>query len=202
MSGRRLRLDVRQAGRQILIVLAALYLVNAVAYFALVRPKVREYEDLKTSSQPRFQALDAREAQVVALESYLAGVERAVSNLRVFREEKLSTRSERMVVVQAELARLAEQFGIDLDAVTYHNLYLKDEELDRFAMVVPLEGGYANLRRFLEAVENSEEFLVVERVALGENQEGGVLLQLDITLATYFNVPPQPDAEPRAREKA
>ena len=56
-------------------------------------------------------------------------------------------------------------------------------------MTVPLEGGYANLRRFLQAVEVSDKFLVVERVALGEGKRGGAMLQLSITLATYFDAP-------------
>ena len=39
------------------------------------------------------------------------------------------------------------------------------------------------------SVENSEKFLVVERVALGEGKRGGVMLQLSISLATYFEAP-------------
>jgi len=202
MTARRLRFDVRQAGQQILVVLAVLFALNALAYFLFVRPKVREYGDLLESSRPRFEALEARRTQVLALEQYLTGVQQAQNDLRVFREQVLSTRGKRMVAVQAELAHLAEQFSIDLDAVTYENKDLREEELDRFAMVVPLEGGYANLRRFLEAVENSDEFLVVERVAIGEGQEGGVLLQLDITLATYFNPPPAESAGPGTRGRA
>ena len=30
---------------------------------------------------------------------------------------------------------------------------------------------------------------MIERVALAEGKEGGVMLQLSITLATYFNTP-------------
>ena len=63
-------------------------------------------------------------------------------------------------------------------------------------ITVPLEGGYSALRRFLQAVEHSSKFLLVERVALGKGKEGGVLLQLNITLATYFNAP-----EERLRKK-
>jgi len=54
---------------------------------------------------------------------------------------------------------------------------------------VPLEGGYHNLRGFIQAVESSSQFLVIERVVLVRSKEGGVLLQLNITLATYFDAP-------------
>ena len=38
-------------------------------------------------------------------------------------------------------------------------------------------------------MEHSAKFLLVERVALGKGKDGGVMLQLNITLATYFNAP-------------
>ena len=110
-------------------------------------------------------------------------------DLRRLRQEVLARREDRMIEVQLELKKLADQFSIDLDSVTFDNELLHDEELDKLVMVVPLEGGYANLRRFLQAVESSDKFLVVERVALGEGKHGGVMLQLSISLATYFDGP-------------
>ena len=103
--------------------------------------------------------------------------------------EVLSTRQKRLIEVQLELVALAEQFSIDVDSVDIENELLHEEELDKLVMSVPLEGGYANLRKFLQAVESSEKFLVVERVALGEGKRGGVMLQLNISLATYFDAP-------------
>lgn len=200
MATRLLRFDIRQAGGRILLALLALLLVNVVAYLLLVRPKVQEYRELLDRSGPRFELLDERTAEVEANEAFLAAVEQARRDLRTLREEVLSTRDERMVSVQAVVERLANQFSADFESVTYENSLLEEEGLDRMAMTLPLEGGYANLRRFLQAVEDSEEFLVVERVGLGQGKQGGVLLQLDITLATYFNAPVQ--RERRARRVA
>ena len=125
------------------------------------------------------------------METFFAGLQQAEADLAKLRTEVLSTRAQRMVDIQRELERLCVEFRIDLDSVTYDNDLLGEEELERFAMVVPLEGGYANLRRFLQAVEDSANFLVVERVALGEGKEGGVMLLLNITLAAYFDMPPE-----------
>ena len=82
--------------------------------------------------------------------------------------------------------------------------YRHDEKLDRLVITVPLEGGYVSLRNFLRAVEHSSKFLLVERVALGKGKEGGVLLQLNITLATYFNAPEHmlsPEQKPGRRNR-
>ena len=62
------------------------------------------------------------------------------------------------------------------------------EELEVFGMVLPLEGSYADLRRFLQAVEQSELFMVVERIGLREASVGGKL-ELDISSGTYFDAP-------------
>ena len=102
----------------------------------------------------------------------------------------LSTREDRLVAVQQELTRLCAEFRIDINTVSIKNEVLREEGLDRFAMVVPLEGGYASLRRFIQAVEASEKFMVVERVALDGATHGAArrTLHLNITVASYFSV--------------
>lgn len=192
----RLRFDIRQAGRQILIVLGLLFALNGAFYALAVRPAVAEYRTLTVTNKPLFDRLEERRQKVLGREAFLAAVKQAEADLLKLRDEVLSTREERMVEVQAEVEQLARQFGINLDSVTYKNQRLEDEQLDRIEIVVPLEGGYANLRRFLQAVESSDKFLVVERVGLVRGKEGGQLLQLNITMATYFNLSAAPAAEP------
>ena len=100
-----------------------------------------------------------------------------------------------MVTAQLEVADLARQFGVAVEKVEYRNETLMDEGLDYMGMVVPLEGGYTNLRRFIEAVEESDKFLVIESVSLDQAKDGGTLLQLNIALATYFDAPGVPEEQ-------
>lgn len=189
MSGRRFKFDIRQAGRYITIVLGLLVVANGVFYFLATRPRVQEYTSLQEGTGPQQEALRAHRAEVEEREAYYEALLKAEADLTTLREEVLSTRKQRMIDVQLELAALAKQFTIDVDSITFDNHLLREEELDKLVMTVPLEGGYGNLRKFLRAVEDSEKFLVVERVALGEGKTGGVLLQLSISLATYFDAP-------------
>lgn len=186
---RRARFDVRASGRQIVTVLLVVLVANIVAYAALVRPRIAELRRLTAESAPRLQQLENREAEVRIREEYVAALERAGTDLEHLRGEVLSTKRVRMIDVQFELANLARRFGINLKRVQYENEVLADEGMERFGMVVPLEGGYASLRRFLQAVEKSREFLVIEEVSLAGKEGGGNLLQLSITLATYFDAP-------------
>ena len=186
--GSRIRIDIRQLGPKLIATLAIGVAVNLAFWFFAVRPQVREYGILVGDKEPLV-LLEQRQNVVEAAEGYLNALRQAQTDLKTLRIEVLSTRQRRMVDVQRELAQLCKQFNIDLDGVRYENEILEAEELERFGMVVPLEGGYRNLRKFLQAVESSPRFLLVEQVELGQSQEGGGKLELSITLATYFDAP-------------
>jgi hypothetical protein len=188
MTRRLPRLDIRQTGRKVWIALGVLAAVNVVFFVAIVQPAVREQAQLSEQREP-FQKFNRHKVVVERHEGFLDAVRQADLDLNGLREEILSTRNERMVQVQQELARLCEQFNIDLNMVNVCSEDLLGEELDRFSMTVPLEGGYPNLRKFLQAVEQSEQFFVVERVSLARGKAGGKLLSLNIILATYFTAP-------------
>jgi Tfp pilus assembly protein PilO len=93
-----------------------------------------------------------------------------------------------MIGVQLEIAKLTRDYGIAQDRVRYETEPLDEGALERFAIIVPLAGGYSNLRKFIQSVESSENFLVIERVALGTGKTQDIV-ELNITLATYFIAP-------------
>jgi Tfp pilus assembly protein PilO len=202
MGPRRIRFDVRQAGKQLLTIFLAVLAVNVLFGVLLVRPRIKAYRALTEDSQPRLLRVQKRQKEVEAREKFLATLEQSRGALEKLRGEILSTRQKRMIAVQYELSQLAKQFGINMERIQYENDILEDEALERMAMVVPLAGGYQNLRRFVQAVEGSDKFLVLERVALETGQEGGVLLQLNITLATYFDSPEMRAAKEAKRSAA
>jgi Tfp pilus assembly protein PilO len=188
MTARRPRFDVREASGVVFLVLGALILANAMVSVLLVRPKVVRHRQLTDLSSPQFQVVKTRENEVVLKEDYRKALEKARDDMKRLAEDVLSTRQRRMIGVQFEVAKLAREFGVALDRVKYENEPLDNGALERFAIVVPLSGGYTNLRKFIQSVESSSNFLVIERVALGSGKATDVL-ELDITLATYFIAP-------------
>lgn len=190
MSERKKRFDIRQSTAPILIVMGLFLVANVAFYSLLVRPKVREFQAVSQAGSPRIKALQAKRARVEKLESFVRGLQQARDDLRKLRTEVLSTREQRLVDVQEEVERLCREFNISLELVSYDYPKLPAEQLEGVRMVVPLQGGYTALRQFLHAVEESPKFLLVERVVLAQGEEGGVLLQLNITLTTYFDAPP------------
>jgi Tfp pilus assembly protein PilO len=186
---RQSRFDIRQAGRPIALVLATVAALNIGGYVLYTRPAVEEYRALLERNKGGFDAVAAREAEVARIEAFRDALVKAESDLRHLRDEVLATREERLVEVHREVADIANEFSIDLNTVSFSNELLVEEELDRLAISVPLEGGYVNLRKFLQAIENSEKFLIVERVGLARGKQGGSLLDLNINMATYFTAP-------------
>jgi len=189
MTVRRFKFDIRQAGPRILIALLVLAVLNGGFYLLLTRPKMKEYSGLAVGSQPQLTRLDHRRREVETQEQFLEALQKAERDLQRLREEVLSTRQQGLVDIQSELESLCGRFSIDLESVTFDSELLENESLDKLIMVVPLQGNYANLRRFLQAVESSDKFLLVEQVALAEAKLGGVMLELNVTLATYFDAP-------------
>ena len=185
---RKPRFDVREASGKILLVMAALLLANAAVAVVFVRPEVMRYRQLTDASSPQAQLVKTREKEVQSHEAYRSALEKARDDMKHFAADVLSTRQRRMIGVQLEVTGLAKQFGIAADRVSYENSDLESGALERFGTVIPLSGGYGSLRKFIQAVESSENFLVIERVALGTGKTGDTV-ELNITLATYFIAP-------------
>ncbi len=188
MTARRPRFDVREASGIVFFVFGTLLLANVMVSVLLVRPKVARHRQLTDLSSPQLQVVKTREKEVVQKENYQKAMEKARDDMKRLAGDVLSTRQRRMIGVQLEVAKLAREYGIALDRVRYENEPLDNGALERFAIVVPLSGGYSNLRKFIQSVESSNNFLVIERVALGSGKSADVL-ELNITLATYFIAP-------------
>jgi Tfp pilus assembly protein PilO len=188
LTARRPRFDVREASGKIFLVLAALVAANAAVAVFVVHPKVTRYRQLTDLSSPQLQVVKTREREVVAKEAYAAALEKARDDMKHLAGDVLSTRQRRMIGVQLEVAKLAHEFNVALNRVQYQNDPVDNGALERFGVVIPLAGGYTNLRKFIQSVESSDNFLVIERVALGTGKSTDVV-ELNITLATYFIAP-------------
>lgn len=197
MTPRRVRFDIRQSGGTLAVGLGLLLAANAAFFLFWIRPREKAFDTLGEDGRPRLEQLKEREKVVTTRESYLESLRQAEEELQVLRHDILSTRARRMIATDLEFTKIARQFNVEFARVQYENEILEDEAIERYAIVVPLEGGYASLRRFIQAVESSERFLVVERVALAQGEQGGSVLQLNITLATYFDHPPSRERQER-----
>jgi hypothetical protein len=86
------------------------------------------------------------------------------------------------------LDRLAKESGVEFDRSTFKEDEVRESRLRRWTGKPKLVGDYASVRKFLYAVETAEEFVIIEEVGLAqlEATRSGDMLELDLSLATYF----------------
>lgn len=92
------------------------------------------------------------------------------------------------------LQQAAGDAGLDYRAANFAWEDLRESELSRAYADVTLRGRYADIRRFLHAVEAAEEFLIVERVNLAQPAGGGGAtagtLEVSLLVSTFFVADP------------
>ena len=93
-----------------------------------------------------------------------------------------------MTAIRQELQDLAGSLTVERGAVDYDYELLPQFGLRHFTLSVPVEGAYRDIRRFINDIERSQYFLILDRVNLSAEREavsGGNLL-LNFQLSTYL----------------
>jgi Tfp pilus assembly protein PilO len=85
------------------------------------------------------------------------------------------------------LSQAARDSGLVFKGSQFDWETIQDSRLVRASSKITLEGRYANIRRFLYAVEIAEEFIVVESVELaGDSGMARDTLSVTMGVSTYF----------------
>jgi Tfp pilus assembly protein PilO len=178
--------DVRARTPLLAAVLLVWLAVNLAATFLVNIPRAERVSTLTSASDLFRTKLAERRAKVGGLRKHFNRVVDGERSLKTFYDDVLSTKRQRMTAVQKEIRSIATRFNIKPESISYARTFFKNDNIVKFAATLPLAGSYENLRAFISALEASENFLVIESVALADSKEGGVILSLQIEVATYF----------------
>ncbi len=131
--------------------------------------------------------LSASEADLGAARTRLATQARVEEQLREFYDAVLPRDlAEARSITYPRLASLADRLGLVLERRTSAS-DRGDGELERLRTNMLLAGEYADIRRFIEALETAPEFLVIEEVVLSQREEASEAgLVLTLGLSTYY----------------
>ena len=182
-------LDIRKDLRVAIAVGLVLLLGNAACFVLVVRPRMREYQSLEGGKGAFERELASAQKKKEELAAYYDRIVATEKNADRFFNEILGTKQERSIEIQKEIADIATQFKISPESVSYVNGDLVDDGLEKFEIDLPIAGDYNDLRSFIARIENSKDFLIVDRISLSGTKEGGLNLQLNIAVSTYFNAP-------------
>jgi Tfp pilus assembly protein PilN len=114
---------------------------------------------------------------------------------------RLGTEEQRFTRFITEVKQLARDAGLDPTTLSYPSELLEDYGLVQRAAVFTVTGTYEGLRQFLNFLELSDSFLIVQQLALVE--QAGNQLSIQVRVATLFADPEAPrrraGAAPRPR---
>jgi hypothetical protein len=86
--------------------------------------------------------------------------------------------------ISADLGELSRSAGLTMGTVTFHQYPPDSHGLMQVDIGTGVEGDYDSLLRFLDKLEHSQNFYVLDSLALASNSAGH--LRLNLQLRTYF----------------
>jgi Tfp pilus assembly protein PilO len=138
------------------------------------------------------------EMQVRPLRDLPRLLEQSRKDIARFYSDRLPSRYS---VVIAELGRLASRSGVTLSEVDYNQIEIsKVQGLQALVMKASVTGRYANIARFINALERNEKvFFLIKGIELSDEDEGRVALRIE--LETYLRPRMADEARAQADNK-
>lgn len=164
-----------------------LNLVGFLLYLTTFAGSVATLQDLVQAAAQDREAIAAERQTSLA---YLERLEQRRAAVERLYRETFATEAERLTDAIREAKSLALQAGLSPKNISYPDEQLKDQDMVVQRIAFPVEGTYEQLRRFINFLELSEQFLTLERVSLNESHGTGPnpILSIQLELSTVFVV--------------
>lgn len=132
--------------------------------------------------------LDGYEQKVDELRSMTSprhgGARAAAARIEKFREE-LPTEGE-LTSILSEVFEAAGRNGIKIPSGAYSPALSGQGRASQYVFTLPVEGRYADLKKFLYELESNPRPLVVEEVTLSDSRAGESSIGLGIKISVYY----------------
>ena len=147
------------------------------------------------AGQAQIQAgrVERRQARVAELEAERLVLEETVTDVKRNRELVdrlyegwLTPESERLTAVIGEVRGLAQAAGVEYSSFRYPDQLLEEEDLVKRSLIFTVEGTYLELRSFINLIEVSDLFLILESVRLTGGSREGPQVRVSVTVSTLF----------------
>ena len=170
--------------RRLLVPVLVLLGLNAAVFAAYTLPRTLQERSIATRARllrdeiagERHRAEDLRKkAEVLAANA---------KDTERFYAEVVGRHAERLVPLLKEIEKTARDLGLGTRQSTYQPEAVRGTRLVRFVITMPLSGTYRQLVSFIDRMERSRHFLIVDQLQLHGRQ--GKEADLAVVLSTYF----------------
>ncbi|HKW89538.1 MAG TPA: hypothetical protein VJN21_12360 [Candidatus Acidoferrales bacterium] len=102
----------------------------------------------------------------------------------LFYQRYLLSSSAGYSVIVADLGKMASDSGVQPGGVNFHQSQVKDSDLTEITITAAVQGDYQGLVRFINDLERSPHFYVLDGLTLASGATGPI--KLNLSLRTYF----------------
>ena len=167
----------RKRFQTVAVILSAIAVGAALLVFLPLRPSAGQKEADLNAAKLRSKQL---EAEVEPLRSLPDKLVKARADIATFYKERFP---DRFSAIPETIGNLSSEHGVRLSDVKYETNETNFSGIQEVTMEANLSGDYAKVVRFINALERSKVFLLVDRITLAEEGDAGrgeVRLQIRI----------------------
>ncbi|MFL6464778.1 MAG: hypothetical protein ACJ73N_10265 [Bryobacteraceae bacterium] len=173
--------DLSRVRKRFTVVAGVLGGIAAIAALYLVLPLGQTSAELYKDLGDTRDEFKRKEVQVRPLRGLPDKLVTTHGDINDFYRDRLPARQS---VVSEEIGKIASANHVTLSDVHYDNVETDIPDLREVIVDAQLSGDYANVAKFINAVERNKTFFMVDGLTLDEQKAGAVRLQLK--METYL----------------
>jgi hypothetical protein len=172
-----------------IIGVAAGIVLNIAAYLFVVHPMALRAAGVADRAVAAKQALAVTERDLDAARGLVTGTSRADQELATFYGDVLpADQNSARRLTYLSIYHLARKMNVKfLDRKTETEQVKRDARVGRWKIRAEFQGNYDNLRQFIYQLESAPEFVIIDDVALSQNDPTKPLTLL-IELSSYYRL--------------
>jgi Tfp pilus assembly protein PilO len=172
--------------RRILVWAAAgLAIVNLAAFFAYTAPRAARKRDVAARVSSLEGDLARERTQVEDLRRRAETIAANRRDARRFMDAQVARPDASVVPILTEVESLARKQGLKVGHQTFAREGFAGLPIERFGIVMPVDGTYRQLTGLVSELETSPHFLTLDRMSAREAQ-GQEQVSLDLEFSFYF----------------
>jgi Tfp pilus assembly protein PilO len=130
------------------------------------------------------QRSDLMRADIRRAEAIRAGIPGVQTETASFMEKELRPTSAWASTITDDLGKLAKDSGLQMGTIHFRPKAIEKRGVDEITITITMQGAYPSLVSFINSLERSRSFYLLDSLSLDSSTEG--LLKLNLELRTYF----------------
>lgn len=161
-----------------------------------------EAEVARSRLAKRTEELDEIRTRRESAEAIVNQIRDSEEGLEDFYGRRLSSESQALTRIIAEVKDLCERAGVPPTALSYEKQTVEGQDVFRRTITFAVDGSYAQLRQLVNFLELSDSFLILDQISLRGADVEGAPLRISLRLSTLFTSETAARSAPATRESS